>query len=114
MERAIELEKKQRVGFEVCKKDGNFYELQNTALGKKLKLRLYFDDIERLPDCHDVLYFSDNVFQGMREHLYMYQFSKTVGNPCARGPHDFMAEPREFLILQYADGDTILLEQQYG
>lgn len=111
---AIENEKEYRLGFVVCNKDNNTYELQNTAYGKKLRLVLHFYHLDKLPDCQDVLYFSENIFEGMRENLYVYQFSAKIGEVYARKPHNFLIDPEEFLILQYADGKTILLEEQYG
>ena len=111
---AVEAEKKRRLGLEVMKKERNTYELYNSASHVKLSMTLWFYDLERLPACRDTLYFSDLDFNYIRQGMDTLQYSATIGNSCAREPHDFLIKPNEFLILQYADGETIILEEQYG
>lgn len=115
LEQAIELEKKRRPRLSVQDKSDYLYKLKNHANGKTLRLCLFFYDLEREPEFGDILYFSDSVFEGIQENLYVYQFSTIIGKECARPPHDFLIDPKEFLILKYMDDNkTILLEQQYG
>ena len=114
-ETAIEQAKELRVKFTVAKRNGHTYQLYRADQeDRTLRLNLYFYKLDRLPDCEDHLYFSENLFNGMREGLYSYQFSTEFGWPSARKPHDFLLDPKEFLILEYSDGATILLEEEYG
>ena len=81
----------------------------------KSEIRLkILNELDKHPDIHDHLYFSENLFHGLSEGLFAYQFSAEIGWPCARQPHDFLLDPKEFLILEYSDGTTLLLEEVYG
>lgn len=114
LERAILEAKRDRLCFEIIENDEGSCKLRRLHMGGYVQLHLTFDALERQPQPQDKLYFSQNLHQGLAEGLHMYQFSAQIGNPCAREPHDFLQNPREFLILEYADGEEILLEQQYG
>lgn len=85
------------------------------AAGKQtLVLNFEFFHLENTPAVGDVIYLSENIFEGMRENLFTYYFSDQIGEIYARPPHDFLIVPEEFLIVEYADGTTVLLEQWYG
>lgn len=115
LEAAIEKNKALRVKFTVTRKDGYVYQLYTADNhGKMIRSHLDFYKLERLPDCHDNLYFSEHLFDGMNEGLFSYQFSAEIGGSCAREPHNFLLEPAEFLILEYSDGTTTILEEVYG
>ena len=114
LERAILEAKRDRLCFEIIENDEGSCKLRRLPMGGYVQLHLTFDALERQPQPQDKLYFSQNLHQGLAEGLHMYQFSAQIGNSCAREPHDFLQNPREFLILEYADGEKILLEQQYG
>ena len=114
LDRAIIEAKRNRLCFEIIENDGGDYRLRRQPMGGYVHLHLSFDALERQPKPGDKLYFSQNLQEGLAEGLHMYQFSAQIGNTCAREPHDFLQNPREFLILEYADGEDVLLEQQYG
>lgn len=112
---AIEQEKKRRPAFRVTMRSGHAYMLESSAVrAGMILLYLEFYELNEEPERGDVLYFSENLAEGLQDNLHMYSFSTEIGSPCAREPHDFLIDPREFLILEYAHGETILLEQQYG
>lgn len=114
LNRAVMEAKRNRLCFEIMEIDEGSYKLRRLPMGGYVQLHLTFDGLDRQPGQHDTLYFSENLREGLAEGLHMYQFSAEIGHVCAREPHDFLQEPREFLILEYADGETVLLEQQYG
>ena len=115
LQTAIERAKTQRTKYTVLQKEGYDYQLYTAEHhGRILRLTLDFYRLDKLPDCHDNLYFSENLIGGMREGLYSFQYSAEIGWPCVREPHDFLLDPKEFLILEYADGNTIILEEVYG
>lgn len=115
LEAAIEKAKMRRARFTVVQKKGSVYQLYtNDCHVQTLRLHLDFYKLSKLPDCHDILYFSENLFNGLSEGLYSYQFSAEFGWPSARKPHDFLLDPKEFLILEYSDGTTMILEEVYG
>ena len=82
--------------------------------GAEYVLNCSFDRLKPLPQVGDRLYLSENIVNGMKENLFSYTFSRRIGKAYARRPHDFLKEPREFLILEYKNGKTVLLEQWYG
>ena len=115
LEAAIRREKRDRTECRVRERHNHHYTLDcPTVPGRELKLDLEFYQLEKKPEPGDRLYFSGNLASGLRERLHSYYFSTEIGSPCAREPHDFLLNPREFLILEYRDMTTILLEQQYG
>ena len=115
LETAIRKAKELRVKFTVVNRNDDIYQICTTDhCGRMLSLELCFYKLGRRPDYNDNLYFSENLFDGLNEGLYSYQFSAEIGWPCARQPHDFLLNPKEFLILEYSDGTTILLEEVYG
>ena len=103
LEAAIEKAKTLRSKYTVMQKDGSTYHLYTTR-GKMLRINLDFYALDKHPDRGDHLYFSENLFNGLSEGLFSYQFSTEIGWPCARQPHDFLLNPKEFLILEYSDG----------
>lgn len=115
LEAAIRREKRDRTECRVRDRRGCHYTLDcPTAPGRELKLDLEFYHLDKKPEPGDRLYFSGNLASGLKECLHSYYFSAEIGSPCAREPHDFLLDPREFLILEYRDMTTILLEQHYG
>ena len=93
--------------------DGHCYYLRGLK-NRKFTLHIDFIDMNIMPSVGDILYLSENIIEGMRENLYLYTFSTRIGEVYARPPHDFLKDPKEFLIFEYQDGSTILLEQWYG
>lgn len=93
-------------------KEGCYYlrDLNN----KTYTLYIDFVDMDVMPGVGDGFYLSENIIEGMREKLYSYTFSTRIGEECARPPHVFLVNPEEFLIFEYQEGKTILLEQWYG
>ena len=114
LNQAILEAKRDRLCVEILDAEEGRYKLRRLPMGGSIQLYLTFEGLERQPGQHDKLYFSENLRQGLAEGLHMYQFSAEIGHACAREPHDFLQEPREFLILEYSDGENVLLEQQYG
>lgn len=113
LETAIEKAKTLRVKYTAMQPDGSAYHLY-AAHGKMLRVNLDFYALDKHPDCGDHLYFSENLFNGLSEGLLSFQFSAEIGWSCARQPHDFLLDPKEFLIIEYSDGTTLLLEEVYG
>ena len=112
---AIAREKAARTRYIVKLRDGDVYTLKpESCAGRLLRLVLRFYKLDRLPEMQDALYFSGHLASGLEDNLYCYQFSAEFGWPSARKPHDFLQNAEEFLILEYADGATVLLEDQYG
>jgi hypothetical protein len=81
---------------------------------KTCTLHIDFVGMNPMPSVGDGFYLSENMVEGMRENLYSFTFSTQIGKAYARQPHDFLKNPKEFMIFEYLDGKTILLEQWYG
>jgi len=111
----VDREKAKRIRFSVLNREARSYQLYSPSWSKQaIRLNLDFYALDKWPECGDGLYFSENLFGGLKDGLRTFQFSTEIGWPSARKPHDFLLDPKEFLILEYADGTTILLEEQYG
>ena len=93
--------------------DGTTYYLCD-EYGKTFQLHFNFIDMKQMPGPGDGFYMSENIINGMKENCYSYTFSTRIGECYAREPHDFKKNPEEFLICEYKNGKTILLEQWYG
>ena len=78
------------------------------------ELIIDFVDMNPMPEEGDGFYLTENIIKGMKENLYSYTFSTRIGEVYARDPHDFLTNPEEFLIFEYKNGKTVLLEQWYG
>ena len=82
--------------------------------GEKISLSIDFVDLDPMPMVGDRLYLSENIIDGMKENGYVYTFSTRIGEVYARQPHNFLVNPKEFLILEYGNKKIVLLEQWYG
>jgi len=92
---------------------GNSYYVRGEN-SKGYTLNIDFVGAEPMPGAGDTLYLSENVVEGIRENLFSYTFSAEAGSVYARPPHDFLQDPKEFLILEYGNGKIVILEQWYG
>ncbi|MBQ2989734.1 MAG: hypothetical protein IJD60_00390 [Clostridia bacterium] len=112
---AIRHAKLERVRFIIVGKERDNYQLYSPNHRRKMiRLEFLFYNLVRLPECHDILYVPDMFIREVEEGLHFGQFDTQIGSPCAREPHDFLQNPEGFLILEYEDGDTVLLEEVYG
>ena len=93
--------------------DGNCYYLTDRNNTTYI-LNIDFDGLDPMPSVGDGFYMSENMVDGIKENLYNFTFSTHIGEVCARQPHDFLKNPKEFLIYEYRNEKTILLEQWYG
>ena len=110
---AIKKEKATRLYARIWKIKGNYYYLFDVN-GNHFEVAITFFNMKEKPQIGDGFYMSENMISGMEENCYGYNFSETIGEQYARKPHDFKKNPREFLIFEYQNGKTILLEQWYG
>lgn len=109
---AIEKEKSARPFYCIERIDGSQYYLADC--NNKITLSINFVDLKPMPEAGDGLYLSENIVDGIKENIYFYTFSTQIGKAYARQPHDFLKNPKEFLILEYSNKKTVLLEQWYG
>lgn len=77
-------------------------------------LNIEFDGLRPMPKVGDGFYLSENIIESIKENLFSFTFSRNIGEVYARPPHDFLKAPEEFLIFEYKNGRTVLLEQWYG
>ena len=92
---------------------GNSYYLRGQK-NTEIVLNIEFDRLQPEPKVGDGLYLSENIIAGIKENLFSFIFSTHIGEVYARQPHDFLKAPEEFLIFEYRDGRTVLMEQWYG
>ena len=76
-------------------------------------LNIDFVGMDPMPSTGDAFYLSENMTESFCENLYTFTFSTKIGEVYARPPHDFLKKPEEFMIFEYKNGKTILLEQWY-
>ena len=93
--------------------DGNCYYLVNRD-NERYSLYINFERMKPMPMIGDGFYLSENMVNGIKENLRCFTSSTSVGAIYARPPHNFLKNPKEFLIFEYKNGRTILLEQWYG
>lgn len=113
LSKAILERKKERPYVLVEKTDGDCYYLRDSK-NNTFYLHIIFYGMVRKPHTGDGFYLSENIIAGMSQNLHSYTFSKKIGERFARPTHDFLKESKEFLIVEYKNGKTILLEQCYG
>ena len=109
----IKKRKKECPYMRIDKIDGDCYYLADRN-NTTYVLHIDFDGLNPTPSVGDGFYMSENMVEGIKENLYTFTFSTHIGEVYARQPHDFLKNPKEFLIYEYKDGKTILLEQWYG
>ena len=110
---AIRERKEERPYVRIEKIDGDYYYLRDSE-NKCFGLHIAFANMIRRPRVGDGFYLSEIVIEYMRQNCHSFTFSKKIGERYARPPHDFLKNPEEFLIVEYQNGKTILLEQWYG
>ena len=113
LSKAIQERKKDRLYMRIEKINRGCYYLRDTN-GKTYTLNIDFFDMEPMPSTGDGFYLSENMVENMNENLYYFTFSTQIGKEYAREPHDFLLDPQEFLIFEYANGKTFLLKRRYG
>ena len=92
---------------------GCCYLLQNQNR-KFYEINIEFDTMSPIPQAGDRLYLSENMLSDMNDNLRSFTFSTKTGKKYARKPHNFLKNPEEFLIFEYQNGKTVLLERWYG
>lgn len=92
---------------------GNSYYLRDQK-NAEITLNIEFDRLQPVPKVGDGLYLSENIIDGMKDRLFSSTFSTHIGEVYASQLYDFLKAPEKFLIFEYKDGHTVLLEQWYG
>ena len=113
LSKAIQKRKAECSYMRIEKINGDCYYLRDPK-SKTCTLHIEFVGMNPMPNRGDGFYLSENMIEGMGDNLYSFTFSTHIGAPCARPPHNFLINPKEFMIFEYSDGETILLEQWYG